>query len=120
MTLLGCFCPDRAITGSDASAITTRATKDGDHFVLNGVKQFITTGKHAQVAIVLRSPTRRPGKKDFLLPRTDRDAGLYRRPYRGKMGQKTAIAQIIFENCRIPASCLLGKRRWLPDRVVEP
>ena len=49
---LGCFCLTEPHTGSDAAALTTRAERRGDVFVLDGVKQFITTGKHADVAIV--------------------------------------------------------------------
>src|SRR5512144_2539184 len=49
---LGCFCLTEPHVGSDAAAITTRAERRGDGFVLNGVKQFITTGKNADVAIV--------------------------------------------------------------------
>ncbi|HTY98428.1 MAG TPA: acyl-CoA dehydrogenase family protein, partial [Rhodocyclaceae bacterium] len=50
--LLGCFCLTEPHTGSDAAAITTRAVKDGDGWMLNGVKQFITSGKNARIAIV--------------------------------------------------------------------
>ena len=49
---LGCFCLTEPHTGSDASSITTRAVKDGDEWVLNGVKQFITSGKNSQLAVV--------------------------------------------------------------------
>jgi len=109
--MLGCFCLTEPHTGSDASAITTRATKDGDHFVLNGVKQFITTGKHAQVAIVFAVTDKAAGKKGiscFLVP-TETPGYIVAR-IEEKMGQKASdTAQIIFENCRIPASCLLGK-----------
>src|SRR5579864_4629091 len=48
--MLGCFCLSEPQAGSDAAAISTRAERDGDTYVLNGVKQFITTGKHAEVA----------------------------------------------------------------------
>ncbi|TXT23806.1 MAG: acyl-CoA dehydrogenase [Rhodocyclaceae bacterium] len=95
---LGCFCLTEPHTGSDASAITTRADRDGDFFVLNGVKQFITTGKHAQMAIVscFLIPTATPG---FIVGRTE-----------DKMGQHASdTVQIILENCRVPASALLGK-----------
>ncbi|MBW7902820.1 MAG: acyl-CoA dehydrogenase family protein [Rhodocyclaceae bacterium] len=109
--MLGCFCLTEPHTGSDASAITTRATKDGDHFVLNGVKQFITTGKHAQVAIVFAVTDKAAGKKGiscFLVP-TETPGYVVAR-IEEKMGQKASdTAQIIFENCRIPASCLLGR-----------
>jgi alkylation response protein AidB-like acyl-CoA dehydrogenase len=109
--MLGCFCLTEPHTGSDASAITTRATRDGDHFVLNGVKQFITTGKYAQVAIVFAVTDKAAGKKGiscFLVP-TETPGYIVAR-VEEKMGQKASdTAQIIFENCRVPASCLLGK-----------
>ena len=108
--MLGCFCLTEPHTGSDASAITTRATRDGDHFVLNGVKQFITTGKYAQVAIVFAVTDKTAGKKGiscFLVP-TETPGYIVAR-VEEKMGQKASdTAQILFENCRIPASCLLG------------
>ncbi|MDQ5945815.1 MAG: butyryl-CoA dehydrogenase, partial [Pseudomonadota bacterium] len=109
--MLGCFCLTEPHTGSDASAITTRATREGDHFVLNGVKQFITTGKYAQVAIVFAVTDKDAGKKGiscFLVP-TDTPGYIVAR-LEEKMGQHASdTAQILFENCRIPASCLLGK-----------
>ena len=109
--MLGCFCLTEPHTGSDASAITTRATRDGDHFVLNGVKQFITTGKHAQVAIVFAVTDKAAGKKGiscFLVP-TDTPGYIVAR-IEENMGQHASdTAQINFENCRIPASCLLGQ-----------
>jgi len=109
--MLGCFCLTEPHTGSDAAAITTRATRDGDHFVLNGVKQFITTGKHAQVAIVFAVTDKAAGKKGiscFLVP-TETPGYIVAR-IEEKMGQHASdTAQIIFENCRIPASCLLGQ-----------
>jgi alkylation response protein AidB-like acyl-CoA dehydrogenase len=109
--MLGCFCLTEPHTGSDASAITTRATRDGDHFVLNGVKQFITTGKYAQLAIVFAVTDKDAGKKGiscFLVP-TDTPGYIVAR-LEEKMGQHASdTAQILFENCRIPASYMLGK-----------
>jgi len=108
---LGCFCLTEPHTGSDASAITTRADRDGDHFILNGVKQFITSGKNADVAIVLAVTDRAAGKKGiscFLVPTST--PGYIVARLEDKMGQHaTDTAQILFENCRIPASCLMGK-----------
>jgi alkylation response protein AidB-like acyl-CoA dehydrogenase len=112
---LGCFCLTEPHTGSDASSITTRAEReksgDGDHFILNGVKQFITTGKYAQVAIVFAVTDKAAGKKGiscFLVP-TDTPGYIVAR-IEEKMGQHASdTAQILFENCRVPASCLLGK-----------
>src|SRR6478609_7359270 len=60
---LGCFCLTEPHVGSDAGAITTRAERKGDGYVLNGVKQFITTGKNADVAIVFAVTDKSAGKK---------------------------------------------------------
>ena len=107
---LGCFCLTEPHTGSDASAITTRAERDGDHFILNGVKQFITTGKHADVAIVFAVTDKTAGKKGiscFLVPTATPGYVVLR--IEEKMGQHASdTAQIGFENCRVPASALLG------------
>jgi hypothetical protein len=108
---LGCFCLTEPHTGSDAAAITTRAERDGDHFVLNGVKQFITTGKHAAMAIVFAVTDKAAGKKGiscFLVPTTT--PGFIVGRSEEKMGQHASdTVQIILENCRVPASALLGQ-----------
>ena len=108
---LGCFCLTEPHTGSDAASITTRADRDGDHFVLNGVKQFITTGKHAHMAIVFAVTDKAAGKKGiscFLIP-CDTPGFIVGRT-EDKMGQHASdTVQIILENCRVPASALLGK-----------
>jgi butyryl-CoA dehydrogenase len=108
---LGCFCLTEPHTGSDAAAITTRADRDGDYFVINGVKQFITTGKHAQMAIVFAVTDKAAGKKGiscFLIP-CDTPGFIVGRT-EDKMGQHASdTVQIILENCRVPASALLGK-----------
>jgi butyryl-CoA dehydrogenase len=107
---LGCFCLTEPHTGSDASALTTRAERDGDDFVLNGVKQFITTGKNADMAIVLAVTDKTAGKKGiscFLVPTNT--PGFIVTRIEEKMGQRASdTAQITFENCRIPASALMG------------
>jgi hypothetical protein len=108
---LGCFCLTEPHTGSDASSITTRADRDGDHFVINGVKQFITTGKYADVAIVFAVTDKAAGKKGiscFLVPTAT--PGYIVARIEEKMGQHASdTAQILFENCRVPASALLGQ-----------
>ena len=108
---LGCFCLTEPHTGSDAAAITTRADRDGDHFVLNGVKQFITTGKHAAMAIVFAVTDKAAGKKGiscFLVPCAT--PGFIVGRTEEKMGQHASdTVQIILENCRVPASALLGQ-----------
>ena len=108
---LGCFCLTEPHTGSDAAALTTRAERDGDHFVINGVKQFITTGQHADVAIVFAVTDRTAGKKGiscFLVPTAT--PGYVVARVEEKMGQHASdTAQILFEHCRVPASALLGR-----------
>ena len=108
---LGCFCLTEPHTGSDAAAITTRAERDGEDFVLNGVKQFITTGKYADMAIVFAVTDKAAGKKGiscFLVPTAT--PGYVVARLEEKMGQHASdTAQIMFENCRVPASALLGK-----------
>ena len=108
---LGCFCLTEPHTGSDASAITTRADRDGDDFVLNGVKHYITTGSHADVAIVFAVTDKAAGKKGiscFLVPTATPGYKVAR--IERKMGQHASdTAQIVFENCRVPATALLGK-----------
>ncbi len=107
---LGCFCLTEPHVGSDAAAIRTTASRDGDGWVLNGVKQFITTGKHADVAIVFAVTDKAAGKKGiscFLVP-ADAPGYVVGR-IEEKMGQKASdTAQILFENCRVPADALLG------------
>lgn len=109
--MLGCFCLTEAHAGSDAAAIKTCAVKEGDEYVLNGSKQFITSGKNAQVAIVFAVTDPNAGKKGisaFVVP-TD-NAGYKVASIEKKMGQHASdTASIFFENCRIPASHLLGK-----------
>jgi alkylation response protein AidB-like acyl-CoA dehydrogenase len=108
--LLGCFCLTEPHVGSDAAAIKTRAVKDGDHWVLNGVKQFITSGKYAKIAIVFAVTDPAAGRKGiscFCVP-TETPGYVVAR-IEEKLGQSASdTAQILFENCRIPTECLLG------------
>jgi butyryl-CoA dehydrogenase len=107
---LGCFCLTEPHVGSDAAALKTTAVRDGDDWVLNGVKQFITTGKHADVAIVFAITDREAGKSGiscFLVPTTTPGYVIAR--VEEKMGQKASdTAQIIFDNCRVPATAMMG------------
>jgi butyryl-CoA dehydrogenase len=108
---LGCFCLTEPHAGSDASNLKTTATRDGDHWVLNGVKHYITTGKNADVAIVFAVTDKAAGKKGisaFILPTAT--PGYIVARVEEKMGQHASdTCQIVFENCRIPADHLLGK-----------
>ena len=108
--LLGAFCLTEPHTGSDASSLRTTAVKDGDVYVLNGVKQFITSGKNGQVAIVIAVTDKGAGKKGmsaFIVP-TDAP-GYSASRLEDKLGQHSSdTAQVNFDNCRIPAENLIG------------
>jgi len=107
---LGCFCLTEPHVGSDASAIRTTARRDADEWILDGVKQFITSGKTADTAIVFAVSNPGGGKKGisaFIVPTTTPGYRVTR--IEEKMGQHASdTAQISFENCRVPASNLLG------------
>ena len=108
--MLGAFCLTEPHVGSEAGGLKTTATRDGDHYVLNGVKQFITSGKHGDVAIVMAVTDKAAGKKGisaFVVP-TDTPGYTVAR-IEEKMGQHSSdTAQILFENCRVPAANRLG------------
>ncbi|MCW2318684.1 alkylation response protein AidB-like acyl-CoA dehydrogenase [Rhodoblastus acidophilus] len=107
---LGCFCLTEPDAGSDAAAIRTRARRDGDCYVLNGSKQFITSGKNAQVAIVFAVTDPDKGKHGvsaFIVP-TDTPGFCVAR-VEEKLGQHASdTCQIIFDDMRAPASQRLG------------
>ena len=108
--LLGAFCLTEPHVGSDASSLRTTAEKDGDGYVINGVKQFITSGQNGDVAIVIAVTDKGAGKKGmsaFLVP-TDAPGYVVAR-LEDKLGQHSSdTAQINFDNCRIPAENLIG------------
>ncbi|HEY8242968.1 MAG TPA: acyl-CoA dehydrogenase family protein [Casimicrobiaceae bacterium] len=107
---LGCFCLTEPHVGSDAGAITTRAERDGDRYVLNGVKQFITTGANADVAVVFAVTDRAAGKKGISGFIVDTSTPGYRvARIEEKMGQRASdTAQIALEDCRVPVANRLG------------
>ena len=109
--MLGAFCLTEPHVGSDASGLRTTAVKDADGYVINGVKQFITSGKHGQVAIVIAVTDKGAGKKGmsaFIVP-TDAPGYVVAR-LEDKLGQHSSdTAQINFDNCRIPAENLIGR-----------
>ena len=108
---IGAFALTEADAGSDASAIRTRATKDGEHYLLNGAKQFITSGKIAGLAIVFAVTDPAAGKKGisaFLVP-TDRD-GYFVDKVEHKLGQGASdTCAIRFENLRLEPELRLGE-----------
>jgi hypothetical protein len=108
---LASFCLTEPQVGSDAGAIKTRAVRDGDHYVLNGAKQFITNGKNSKVAIVITVTDPAAGKKGlsaFIVP-TDTPGYVVSRVEK-KLGQAASdTCAILLENCRVPAANMLGR-----------
>jgi butyryl-CoA dehydrogenase len=109
--MLGAFCLTEPHVGSEAGGLRTTAVRDGDHYVLSGVKQFITSGRNGDVAIVMAVTDKAAGKKGisaFLVPTSTPGYTVAR--LEDKMGQHASdTAQILFENCRVPARNLLGE-----------
>ncbi len=109
--MLGAFALTEPHTGSDAAALRTTAVRDGDAYIINGTKQFITSGKNGDVAIVMAVTDKAAGKKGisaFWVPTNT--PGYIVAGIEHKMGQHSSdTAQIVFENCRIPAENLIGK-----------
>jgi butyryl-CoA dehydrogenase len=108
---LGCFCLTEPQAGSDAAALETRAQKQGDNYVLNGSKSFITSGANADVAIVFAVTDPDAGKKGisaFVVP-TD-NPGYQVGGVEQKMGQHASdTAQVFLRDCSIPADHMLGQ-----------
>jgi len=108
---LGAFCLTEPHAGSDAAAIRTRARREGSEYVLNGTKQFITSGKHADIAIVFAVTDPSAGKKGisaFIVPTAT--PGYVVARVEEKMGQHASdTAQIVFDELRLPLDHRLGE-----------
>jgi butyryl-CoA dehydrogenase len=112
--MLGAFCLTEPHVGSEAGGLKTTAVRvrdtSGDAYVLNGVKQFITSGKNGDLAIVMAVTDKAAGKKGisaFVVP--TRTPGYTVARIEDKLGQHASdTAQILFENCRVPAANLLA------------
>jgi len=109
--MLGAFALTEPQAGSDAAAITTRAEKSGAHYVLNGVKQFITSGKNAELAVVFAvtdKAARTKGISAFVVPTSTPGYQVAR--LEDKTGQRASdTAQIVFEDCKVPAANRLAE-----------
>jgi len=108
---LGCFALSEPASGSDAAAMRTNARRDGDAWVLNGTKNFITNGSIADIAIVFAQTepgSRHKGIAAFVVERGTPGFSV------GKLEHKMGIrgsdtAQLIFQDCRVPAANVLGE-----------
>ena len=107
---IGAFCLTEPVAGSDAASIETKAFKEGDQYVLNGTKTFITQGEVADLALVFAKTPGKDGEEvtAFLVDKR-------KSPFR--VGSKievmglrgTGTAELVFENCRVPKENVLGK-----------
>jgi hypothetical protein len=108
--MLGCFCLTEPGAGSDAAAITTRASRTGNRFVLNGTKQFTTSGRSADLALVFAVTDPAAGKKGisaFVVP-TDTPGYTVAR-IEHTMGQRSSDhCQIVFVDCEVLPEQMLG------------
>jgi hypothetical protein len=108
---LGAFCLTEPQAGSDAAALRTRARREGDEYVLSGEKQFITSGKNADIAIIFAVTDPQAGKKGisaFIVP--TRMPGYVVARVEDKMGQHASdTAQILLDDLRIPVKYRLGE-----------
>ncbi len=109
--LLGVFCLTEPHVGSDASALRTTAVRDGDAWVIDGIKQFITSGQNGDLAIVIAVTDKGAGKRGmsaFVVPTST--PGYVVARLEEKAGQHSSdTAQINFERCRVPADHLVGE-----------
>jgi acyl-CoA dehydrogenase len=111
--LVGAFALTEPEAGSDAASLKTRARRDGDHYVLDGTKRFITNAPVADVFTVMaRTDPEKKGAAGISAFLVDRGTpGLQIGKTDRKMGQRgTMTADLVFENCRVPAENLVGGR----------
>jgi butyryl-CoA dehydrogenase len=108
---IGAFAITEPNAGSDASAIATTAVRDGDSWVINGAKHFITNGGVAQFYTVIASTDRNKGGRGlsaFLIEKGT--PGFTFGKHENKLGiRASATCELVFQNCRVPAENLLGK-----------
>jgi alkylation response protein AidB-like acyl-CoA dehydrogenase len=108
----GGFCLTEASAGSDPAGMKTRAQRDGDDWVINGSKLYITSGEYAGVFVVwaVTDPVAPKGRGISCFLVEAGTPGLVIGKAEHKMGQKaSATNEVIFDNCRVPASAMLGK-----------
>lgn len=120
--MIGAFALTEPQAGSDASDLRTRARRDGDHYVLNGAKQFITSGSHAGVVIVFAVTDPQAGKKGisaFIVPTDTPGYQVVR--VEEKLGQHASdTCQIQLDDVRIPAALRLGEEGEGYRIALEP
>ncbi|SHG87917.1 butyryl-CoA dehydrogenase [Thermosyntropha lipolytica DSM 11003] len=108
---IAAFCLTEPEAGSDVANLSTRCIKDGDYYILNGTKQFISNGGVAQLYVVFATLDKKLGHKGICAFMVDRNTpGVSVGPKEDKLGIRSSnTTQVIFEDVRVPAKNLLGK-----------
>lgn len=114
--LITAFCLTEPEAGSDAASLATRATRDGEHYVISGTKRFTTNSPHAGIfTVYARTEPKETGPGGISAFLVERDTpGITIGPRNKKMGYRGShTADVIFEDCRVPAAALLGGREGI-------
>jgi len=108
---LGAYSLSEPQAGSDASNLACTAVLDGDHYILNGVKNFVTNGSTAEIIMVFAVTDKEKGKKGISVFVVESDTpGFSVSKVEKKLGIKSSdTAEIVFENCRIPVANRIGE-----------
>jgi hypothetical protein len=108
---VGCWGLTEPGSGSDAGGMRTTARRDGDHFVIDGSKNFITNGRIADTAVVMAVTDRAAGKKGISAIVVERGTKGFRSGRKeDKLGVRSSdTSELVFEDCRVPAANLLGQ-----------
>jgi alkylation response protein AidB-like acyl-CoA dehydrogenase len=109
--LIGAFALTEADTGSDVSAITTNAIRDGDHYLINGTKQFITNGGAANLVVLFAKTDRGQGHRGISAFLVEKEThGFVVAKEENKMGIRgTSTGELVFSDCRVPVENRLGE-----------
>ncbi len=106
--LIGCSAITEPNVGSNPAAIETRADLQGDHYVLNGTKMFITNGAVADIAIVVASVDRSKGAKGLARFIVDKSESPFEAHRIEVIGGEGHLGELVFDNCRVPKENMLG------------
>ncbi len=108
---IGAYSLTEPMSGSDAGTMKSRAVKDGDHYIINGRKSWVTSGPVADYVLLFTMTNPDGGHKGISAFLLDSDTpGLIRGKKEPKLGiRASATSELVFEDCRVPASALLGK-----------
>ncbi|KXN70457.1 acyl-CoA dehydrogenase NM domain-like protein [Conidiobolus coronatus NRRL 28638] len=107
---VGCFCLSEASSGSDAFALKTKATKDGDDYILNGTKMWITNSGEAEIFLVFANADPSKGYKGITCFVVEKSMGIQVGKKEDKLGiRASSTCSLTFEDVRVPASNILGE-----------